>query len=151
MRDLYYRINDKVFNRASEADLGYIAGIIDADGGFYLYVRHRNGHKSFLFHMKIHNTSFKLFKYLHKVGVECYFRQRKDRIHIRPYYVMTLCNNDIRKVLPKIIKYLVIKKRQAKLMLKGLKLTAKNSPHGKYSKEIEEISKQIKLLNQGKI
>lgn len=88
-----------------------------------------------------------------EIGVGNTYRQKRQREHWKIRTDWRLCGNACRALLPQIVKYLRLKKPQAKLLLRYLELSAhkpcKNPPRNReYKKKVLALYDQMKALNR---
>lgn len=100
----------------TEAQLAYLAGIIDGEGSFYIGITN-NGRK---FHSRIYvvNTNEDVIKWLKETfGGLMYKRTSKKNPHWKTRYEWVLDKTAIDSVCQKMIPYLIIKKKHAGIMI----------------------------------
>lgn len=153
---------------------GYLAGVIDCEGTISITMhqqRTKTGFGEQIMHkMAVSNTDTRLLQWLVDVtglgNVKPSSQsnstklERFDKTRIKPLYIWGLWANNIRQLLPVIMPYLVIKGRQAELMMESLGLTkervgrayagrGKGYPLSQEAKQRRrEIVNEMRKLNQ---
>jgi len=102
----------------TEADLAYIAGLLDGEGALFIgkYARAGNRFLAYRGYMSIVNTHIPMLQQVQSAVGGKIVRQGA----IRKCYALTFSANEIRDVLPRLQPFLIIKKVQAELLLKFL-------------------------------
>lgn len=146
----------------NELNWAYLAGFVDADGCISLT---RNKKNNSALSLSISNTNKEVLDWiciLTKMGVvkkvhyspsqQCWERHR-----CRVQWVWKVKNNGMRYILPKIIPYLIVKKRQAILTNEFLAISSRgnyipiNQKVKDRIKRRNEIIDEMKYLNHGGI
>jgi len=137
----------------TDAQKGYIAGFIDGEGYFSLSVNRCNvqeAKRGFTWHvlLVLCNTNFEVLKHIKQtIGggslreIKASSLERARIPHKKPIFRLTICSNIIRKLLPQICEYLIVKKEEASLVMKSLKLLEGNN--GWQTKRDDELLKSI--------
>ena len=154
MEGLRLRVNQFLFNRATDNDLGWFAGAIDFDGSFMINVQWKRGGgiRQFIPFLKITNTVPPVFRKMHAMGLEAKVVPRKsvekkDGSGPRKRcYDAILCIEDMRLVLPRILVGLAAKRPQAELMIEALGLLETKKSEDR-DDAVLEIKKKIMALN----
>jgi len=113
-----------------EKTFAYIAGIFDGEGclmvGKYPNKGNKNlGYRSF---MSLANTNIPLLVYVKGIiGGKIVKQSIKGRYAGSFCYTLTLSSNEVRKCLPNLINYLIVKKEQAEVLLSFLERQANNA------------------------
>ena len=138
----------------TEVEKAYLAGIIDGEGCLSVSKeKSPKGEYKILYkaHLKITNTNQKLIQWLEKIIGKCYIKTDKGdpKWKLRFSWIMT-DRDKMFPLLKEILPYLILKKKQAKLILKLRK--------GKQKKGIafdveerkfrEKLYQSMKKLNQ---
>jgi len=110
----------------TKEQIGYIAGVIDGEGSICLHKcvwKYRQGsfYRPFV---KISNSNLEMLIWVkEKLGCGSIKRERPDTGKWKAMYTLTFSANMIRQFLPMIIDSLIIKKRQALMLLEFLKMS----------------------------
>ena len=141
----------------TDLEIGYIAGIIDGEGWLGLVNRTDRRNKKNIncqTYLMIGNTNKKVLDWLVKITKlgnisKPYDSEIKLSSNRKPHWLLRFSPNDMRLLLPRIIPYLVIKKRQAEIIIEYLNMTFK----GKHRTEEEytiimRLYDEIKQLNR---
>jgi len=148
-------IEQFLFSKVTKGQFGWLAGIIDGDGNFYIMIIRKSDDTiaGFLPTIRITNTNPLIFRKVRSMGIlakpfAIKRRMKKDGsgLHKQAYDVR-FCPRDLRFVLPKIIEELMAKKAQGRLMLEALDLLKTPKSEGR-DKRLVEIHEEIKALNQ---
>lgn len=128
----------------------WVAGIFDCEG--YFGVSHSRAPRTALGArwsptMCVSNTSILFLKTIQeRVGMGWMANQpANEATNARQSWRLHFKQNDMRILLPQIIPFLIIKKEQARLLLKALNILALS--HGDKYTELEQIHDQICALN----
>lgn len=140
----------------TEAQAGYIAGLIDGEGTITVYTRRGEGRKSHEMTVKVTvaNTRLEMLYWLIGTTGNGYISKASENGIHKTLYTWMLCPEQIRVLLPLILPYLVIKRRQAELVLRILAIRSDFKAEHRYcysDAEIEEIfaiHQEIRQLNQ---
>lgn len=110
----------------NEVEKAYTAGIIDGEGCLSITLHRTKRERQILHRISVNNTNKALIEWLVEKtklghlysysGVNGYYATGNRK----PPYVWTLCAGAVRELLPEIMPYLVLKRRQAELMLESL-------------------------------
>jgi hypothetical protein len=112
-----------------ETEKAYIAGLIDGEGTISISHNNSQGSDAYSIVLRIYNSDKRMIDWVENVtgyGNVREEKMRKDnwnRPNIKPMYKWAIYANNIRKLLPEIEKYLVIKKEQSQIMQEFLDLT----------------------------
>ena len=116
---------------------GYIAGIIDGEGSICI---HRgveclkNGERRFFYRpfIKIANSDMSLLIWIkEKLQCGCIQKQRNKNPEVwKDGYILCFSANMIRTFLPQILDCIMVKKRQALIVLEFLKMSHQRTPKG---------------------
>lgn len=141
----------------SETEKAYLAGVIDCDGSIYIGKNKRKNSFVYLNKVGICNTNKKLIDYLmNKIEFSCSLDKRQEtnfKVRRKNRYLLSLNHKQkIIEFLEQLVLYLIIKKKQAKLMIEfcenRLRQTkGKCNRFASYSDRDHEIYKEIKRLN----
>jgi len=127
-------LSRETIQNLTDFEKGYIAGIIDGEGS--LIIEKGKNRKNFDFCIRITNTSVTVIEWLRRrIGGNILSRKPtayKNTLGKKTIYVLTIDRQaDLVKLLTFITPYLIIKRRQAEIMLKLLR--------AKLSRPIREI------------
>lgn len=146
--NVFFRVDIQKFLNTSDVNIGYLAGILDGEAAFVL---HRQGKDSPYFEpvVVIGMTDRRVFDKFVEMGIACKVavRRRFSRPHMKTMYYGRFYANDLRVILPKVIDHLVIKKGQAKILLRVLELCfrRRDTLTGRWKsplkEEIEEVTR----------
>ena len=143
-----------------EAKWSYLAAIIDTDGctGITRSVckglskSHRKNRVNFSTYIIVSNTNLEWIASLIETFGGGYHRiHRQYGMGNKPVADWKLRANRMRKIIPKIEPYLFIKKRQCELVKRALEILKDRTRSGiilPYSKELDKIWRECKILNQ---
>lgn len=122
-------------NKLSKSDLSYIAGIIDGEGCITILKRKRLNEKIFyILSLSIGNTEIKLLKWILKnVGGHICKRPTQYKKYYRRYWIWTMYANNVASLLNKVMPYLIIKSKQAKIAISFQKHITDTDRRGKCS------------------
>lgn len=137
----------KVIN-LSKIELAYIAGIIDGEGYIGIYKR-KNKNSNYQYQIAISNTNFKLIRWINKkikFGSVYYLEKKDNR---KPQLKYTIHGNEAVLLLKNVLKYLIIKKKQAKIVIS----LSENKFNGKkvpiiYQRKRINLYKKLRKLNK---
>lgn len=152
-------------NKVTKEQLAYIAGIIDGEGTLSLVGgqaisvdSYGRSYRSFQLTVRVGNTNKILIDWLQSKSGIGITRMISDRSYNQPKlknskraHYWQLSANEVRELLPKIVPFLVIKKRQAEIMIHWLShLTGVRgrAMTDKIFNEKIEIVKEMKRLNK---
>jgi hypothetical protein len=129
----------------------YIAGIVDGEGSILINKRNdANNHYSVK--VEIPNTNLDLLRYIRNITkLGDIIKESRRKINCKIVYVYNVKSYEYKKFLIPILPYLVIKKRQAELMLQYISLRKANKEYPLNDEEIEikeNIYEEIKPLNK---
>lgn len=146
--DVWLKVDTKKFAKITDADLGYIADIIDGEGHFKI-----TKSKAYEPILTITNTSLELFRWFKKKGADP--RPHLQKYHLRkfphhkPKYRAYFYPNDLRIMIPKVIDKLVIKRRHAEIIVRCLELKGRKRTHGdkgRWKKRDSEVTVKLNIL-----
>jgi hypothetical protein len=132
-------------------DQAYIAGIIDGEGCFQLS-KSANGYRPSL---QISNTRYTLIEYLKKHLKGSISKTHRNPKH-RPIWRLHVNPNDLRNIIEEVAPFLVIKKQQAVLIKKALKINSTVCHHKGYEGStnisqrpvLTSLYRQLRRLNK---
>ena len=101
-------------------DKAYIAGIIDGEGGFCIN-KFKTGYRPYV---SIANTDYRVIKYLQSHINGCVMKNKPRKFNHKPVYRLFLNSTAVRQMMDKVLPYLIVKKEQAILVKKALKISA---------------------------
>lgn len=133
------------------AQIAYIAGIIDGEGCFYIgKVKQGKYGSGYQWHSFIRVTSCDecLILWLENTfggSKDSRYRWTSKKAFYRPIYNWQCAGKMLDYLMPKIIKYLIIKKRQCEVMMK-YRTTSKNIGSKRLPADV--VSKRLKLLEE---
>jgi hypothetical protein len=134
-----------------ETEANYISGIVDGEGTISI-TKYNNINNSYRPDVLIPNTNLNLLKYIRDISKIGYIYERpKQKDNWKICYIYRLRKHEYKKFLIPILPYLIIKKRQAELVLQYVSL---RKGHKYYPLTIEEIEvreniyDEIKPLNE---
>jgi hypothetical protein len=131
----------------TEAEKGYIAGIVDGEGN--VGVLHAHGPQWISARVQITNTDERLIKWLQeKLGGVARVIHRQTSKHKTVYALMIEDMRDVKYFLNTIKSYLIVKKEQAEILLKFVDSRIKGWRNKPYSKEEMEMWKKLGELNR---
>jgi hypothetical protein len=140
----------KVVIKLTETERSYLAGLIDGEGSISFSQSTAKG-RAFLCVPKlmISNTSEELCKWLSEKLSVVPLRQSRQKLNPkwRTVYVHRIVGYSMAPILEAILPYLVIKRKQAELMLAYFKERSTHCGQGYTDKELE-LADQIRNLNQ---
>lgn len=126
VKDVFLRVNKKKFSNASDFDIGYLAGILDGEACFRLRCdKSREGTEFFAPRITIAVTDKRLFDRFAEMGIEPLIRSHRRFPHHKIVHIAVFSSNDLRVILPRVVKYLTIKKGHALVLIECLKLIDK--------------------------
>jgi len=168
--ELYYydklRLRKEVrLKQLSEAEKGYIAGLIDGEGSFIVWKDKYHNHVGY--RLTITNTDPKLHEWLRKrLGFGAIRKlEQKNRKHRTGYYFAICRSSELELLLREIKDFLVVKREHAECMLrlieikKSKKVALERGPHGRFvggyrrletSEEEWALYQKIRQLNNSK-
>lgn len=151
------------YDNLPDTTLSWLAALIDGEGSIMLTSRmdktkyRANQLRSVV---SISNTNLKLLReVVKKTGINRIYKHirpktDKNRNHVKTAYTWRMVSTEIKIVLPAVLPWLVIKKKQAKLLLEALRIAEINTPRkGEKFKIVKgtrrhEIHLEIKFLNR---
>lgn len=115
----------------------YLAGLIDGEGTISISHNKTQSEGSYSMVMRIYNSDKRMCDWVYKVvnigGVsKCHRVKSWDNPKHKPIYHWHTSNNGMRKILPQIIPFLVIKKEIAEIVLEWLEKYGRKKLSGKY-------------------
>jgi hypothetical protein len=126
----------------SEAEKGYVAGIIDGEGYIGCVIA-TFGQVSM--RVEVGSTSIELVNWLYnKFGGKICARKKKRASHHKDAYVWYMCGKKIKYFLEPLLPYLIIKSRHAKTAIKICEMIGEI--HDSKWKEISEKDKIKKMI-----
>jgi hypothetical protein len=131
--------------------IAYLAGLIDGEGCFYIgHVKQGKYGNGLQWHsmLKITSCDEPLIVWLEDFfggSKDSRYRWTSKKKFTRPVYTWQATGPMLDYLLPKVLCYLVIKRKQCKVMIK-YRLTAKNIGNKRLSPEITE--ERLKLMNE---
>ena len=149
----YWRTYDKTASVIlSEADRGYLAGIMDGEGTLRVMRALKKWYAPFI---QITNTDKVLMDWLQQIlgvkGIGCmyYEGKRKNPKH-KPKYVYNIASvQGVKQILEQTIDILKIKHRQAILLLEFISLKEEKADYGVLPREKEIFEELTKLNRRG--
>lgn len=146
----YWRTYDKIKPiKLTDIDRGYLAGLIDGEGTIRITRALRKWYAPFI---QITNTDKTVMDWLQEVfgkkGIgHLYVEKKRRKPHYKLKYVYNIASvQGVKQILEQIIDILKIKKRQALLVLKFIKLKERKSDYGVLPEE-EKIFEEVRRLN----
>lgn len=128
-----------------DIDKAYIAGFLDGEG--YIGVEKHEDH--FLTRVTISNTHKGVIEKIREITGIGTIAVRKEDYRYKTCYVWRLHKQiDMLEFLETIKDFLIVKKEQAELMIKLLKLKKNRSKYSKPTKEELEIAEKLRELNK---
>lgn len=147
----YWRTYNKVQSvNLSEAERGYLAGIIDGEGTLRVMRALKSWYAPFI---QITNTNEALMDWLQRllgekgIGHVYHERFRKKPNHKLKHVYNIAAVQGVKQILDQIAPLLVIKKEQAKLLLEFISMKEEKADYGVLPRE-QEIFEELKLLNK---
>ena len=133
----------------NDTERAYIAGIIDGEGSLMVYpFKSKDGYTIYQARLTVGNTKKELIDYLEKTtGI--------GRVRVshtprgKPFYYWALHGNNIRKFLPGILPYLLLKRKQAGLLLEYLSIVKVGYRHLQGDDRRVGIASEMHRLNTG--
>lgn len=117
--------------KLTKEEKGYIAGLIDGEGSICLHKcvwKNRNGY-FYRPSIKIANSNLEMLIWVkNKLNCGSIKRERPNTGNWKAIYTLTFSANMIRQFLPLMIDILIIKKRQALLLIEFLKMSRRGLP-----------------------
>jgi hypothetical protein len=138
-----------------EANYAYLAGMMDGDGSIALYKRKdyrtQTGF-SFTPKMRISAVSKLHLEKLQEIFGGSIDNGYKNHLSKNLVYNLGWSSNQIRDLLPKIEPYLILKKKEANLLLEGLKITEEHrmKRYQVNTPKLMEIVEEMKNLKEGR-
>lgn len=134
----------------TELEAAYLAGIIDGDGSLTLSHRRRNaarGWESIELHISISNTNQSLMSHLSQMlGAPFYSaKDRRNRKWKQHFVISFSAFVELNALLTRIIPYLIVKRRQAEIMLELVKRRLSKEP---YTDEDRKLVRELRRLNR---
>lgn len=145
-----YGTSDKTL---SEAEAGYLAGFLDGEGCLTIGRAHRKGYRSghsYFAIMTLANTNLDALHHIAKLAGngKIQLQDKRDRPEHKTLYRLFFGAGQIRKVLPQLQPYLLVKSRQAELLLDFLNIKESGRYRtDKYWHECEQLRAEIRGLN----
>jgi hypothetical protein len=141
-----------VLNKLSNEDKAWLAGVMDGEGSIYIHKRNAKKRKrgyDFIPTVSIWNTNKKFILYIKNlIGLGYVFKTTEYRKNWKDKYGYLLNYDAIQLLLPLIKDKLIIKKRNAELMIRFLACLKKKINKGEYRKEIIDMYLQMKSYNK---
>lgn len=145
--------------KLSDVERVYIACSLDTEGSISLLKKRRkycgmiNYHIHFYPRLKVGNTNTDFLNYIKKIlgigNLSHNGAKWKENNWKKAYVIVIGSWQDIHDILEQIIPYLIIKKKQAELLLEACELHLPNlAQHIPYSKRMFEIQEEIIRLNK---
>jgi len=143
------------FNKIQTSEeLAYLAGIIDGEGCFYIgHIKQANKTRPQQFHIliSIANNELILMEWLDKITGRKHdgrYRYQSKRKNEKPTYRCTISGNLLDYLLPKIHKYLVIKKKHCEIFIE-IRKTFYN--RGSKPLSDEEVDYRLTLMRKVRV
>lgn len=140
-------------SKLTKEQLGYIAGIIDGEGSICLHKciwKNKNGYFYRPF-VKIANSNLDMLIWIKdKLNCGSIKKERANTDKWKAMYILNFSANMIREFLPILIDCLIVKKKQALLLLEFLKMSKRGLPRYFKSNNIKKYDNfyfLIKKLN----
>ena len=134
-----------------DTDYAWLAGIIDGEGSIFISNTRVPGNiRGFQYRaqMSVCNTNEELIMQVHKIAnVGSIHRSREVRKDWRDKFYFNINANGMRDLLPRVIPYLILKKRVASKIIEFLSYM-KAGKRGEYPQRVYELYEEIKFLNQ---
>jgi len=132
--------------RLSDREIyAYVAGFLDGEGSCYVVREKREGNLSgfrYSSHMEMTNTNLAVLSWIKgALGMGKITKERRKEGH-KPVYVLRFLPDEQRTLLPKLLPYLIVKRRQAELLLQLLDLNDRNNDY-RYSRNRDELKHEI--------
>ena len=137
----------------TEAEIAYLAGIIDGEGSIYIQMRKRTDAIDYFPRFQIVNTDKKLMDWIHnKFGGNLFTKNRiKHNPKWRTQYEWFTTRKLMDELLELVIPFLICKKEHAKIMLEFRK-SFREKPSFRISEEVlafrNNCLHQLKVLNK---
>jgi len=139
----------------------YLAGFIDGEGSIGLHKnlqrpnssQHGEYRRGFGWHFRVRigSTNLSVLKEINQFlnhRTRIYNDHRPNRPKVKMCYIIEFNHNEQRKILPKILSHLVIKREQVKLVIEGLNLLQEHShDYTPNDGRLEKIFSELKTLN----
>jgi len=140
-----------VMNLTKE-DLKYIACAIDTEGSLsFGKGKKKDTRLGFHFglHIDIVNTNKEWLEYLQSLLLRegCKLEVKDRGLGWREIYSMYIPSTICRELLPKVLPFLIIKRRQAEIMIEYWKIRQERGRKSMYGKEEMKLYEEIKSLN----
>jgi hypothetical protein len=136
------RINAGPFSKLSETEVVYVAGLIDGEGT--ITVRCRTKGQYCQPQVMVCNTSLSLAEWLEDRGFHIsWASNNKGRLYWRVSITGWTIIDPLRRLLP----YLVVKKRQAQLVIEFIELRLSQPHHAKPSERMLSIVAELRELH----
>ncbi|MGI0036212.1 MAG: LAGLIDADG family homing endonuclease [Nitrososphaera sp.] len=134
-----------------DTNYAWLAGIIDGEGSIFISkTRVPENIRGFQYRaqMSITNTDEELIMQVNKIAnVGSIFRCRERRKEWKDRFIFSLNASGMRELLPRVIPYLVLKKRIAIKTIEFLSYM-RAGKRGEYPQRVYELYEEIKFLNQ---
>lgn len=132
-----------------KADVAYLAGIIDGEGTLSLHSRNKSGSTQIIFNVS--NTCLPLLKHLKRVTgtgtIACCNRPKNPKWKIG--YNWRVPQSSAYWLLPLLLPHLVVKKKQAKILLHYLHvLSTTKVKTSRRNRQVDKCIKKIQKLNR---
>lgn len=141
--------------RIPDTTAAWLAALIDGEGSVMLIDRRKQRARQFRAVVSVANTDPRLAKALAiKTGIDRVYIHKAPGPRNRQQYTWRMNAQEIRKWLPILIPWLILKKKQAQLLLRYLVIAEANTCRAGKKRVItglhhkEAIHKQIRLLNR---
>jgi hypothetical protein len=134
----------------TENQANYIAGIVDGEGSIIIN-KHDGRNNDFTLHIRIFNSNLEVLCYIRNITKLGNITTKSKIKNHKIMYIYESRRYEYKKFLTPILPYLVIKKRQAELMLQYLTLRKAHKYYPLTDNEIEireNIFKEAILLNE---
>ena len=142
--------SDKVM---SPTEAAYFAGFVDGEGTIGVYRARRPENRSgFRYQPTLvaANTYYPVLEALQRMCGNGRITQTNNPIseHHKTGFRLQFSSDQIRRILPQILPYLIVKKPQAEYVLEFLAVTVKRrNPGQAYEARCDELARSCKLLN----
>lgn len=140
----------------TQTDWAYLAGFMDGEGSFSIVRCERSGNRSgfrYSPHSDVANTHRKVMDNLYmKFGGNIKISKRNQKnINHKDLYRLYFSPNKLREIIPNLLPYLIVKRRQAEICLQLLKINEQPSNYS-YNRDKEKhgLWSELMLLNRRK-
>jgi hypothetical protein len=135
-------------------DIGYVAGLVDGEGTVTItqqtkYKKQTSQYRTWVYIVNTYKPLIELLK--RDLGGSTdvnYDRKRITALRKKPLHRWrVMSHSDVKKILEMVLPYLVVKRRQAELVLQFVKSRQSRPQNTPYTEEETALYKQVRALN----